>query len=85
MTTSPREKEPESTTPQLTGDYQSATPDEGQSTSCSSSVEVDIPPLVNTVLAKSSRAREVVVNPARIEASLETLKRNRKLQEMGLG
>ena len=75
----------ESTTPQLTTDYKAATPCEEQPTSCSSSVEVVVPPLINTVFAKSGKPREVVVNPARIKASLETLERNRKLQKMGLG
>jgi len=83
MTTTRRKTE--STTPQVTGDYTAATPHEEQPTPCSSSVQVVIPPLIDTVFAKSSKARQVVVNPARIKASLETLEQNCKLQKMGLG
>jgi len=84
MTTTHQPKT-ESTTPQLTADYKAAIPQEEQPTSCSSSVEIIIPPLINTVFAKSSEPRNVIVNPERIKASLETLERNRKLQKMGLG
>ena len=42
-------------------------------------------PLANTVFANPSQSRVVIVNPDQINASLEALERNRKLQEMGLG
>jgi hypothetical protein len=75
----------ESTTPEIKTDYQPATPQKEPPIACSSSVEITVPPLVNTVFAKSNEPRNVVVNTERIKASLESLERNRKLQKMGLG
>ena len=84
MTTSQREAK-STTTPELVTNYRQAKPQRGQPIPSISSVEVVIPPLVNTVFARSNKPRKVVVNPARIEASLDALKQNRKLQKMGLG
>lgn len=83
MTTS--QPEPGSTTPELGTEYSEAKALKEPPTSCSSSIEVNVPALVDTVFAKSSKPREVVVAPARIKASLEALDRNRKIERMGLG
>ena len=83
MTTS--ETKIESTTPQLAARYEEAKPQEAPPISCSSSVTIMALPLANTVFANPSQSRVVIVNPDQINASLEVLERNRKLQEMGLG
>jgi hypothetical protein len=75
----------DSTTPSLAADYQRADKHADQPKSCSSSVEISPPFLINTVFAKSTEQRQVIVNPAQIEASLKTLERNRKLQRLQLG
>lgn len=76
-----------STTPEIGHRYKEAAPMkqiEGQA-SCTSSVEAGIP-LANTVFASSSaERREVKVKPDQIKRSLESLERNRKLQNKGLG
>jgi hypothetical protein len=85
MTTNPSSKT-DSTTPQLAGEFKAAERQEGDGLSaCSSSNSITVPPLVDTVFAKSSEQRTVTVNVSRIEASLESLQRNRRLQELRLG
>lgn len=68
--------------------YKEAMPlkEESQPTSCTSSMEVTVLPLCNTIYASSSEeCRKVKVDPIRIKRSLETLEKNRALQKKGLG
>ena len=86
MTTDQRKTQSTTTpTPTIPTDYLDATTQEEPIKPCSSSVEVEVPLLINTVFAKPDESRQVIVNPVRIEASLKSLERNRKLKRLGLG
>ncbi len=73
-------------TPDLLDNYQEAEQDTTPPTACSSTAEVRVFHIVNTVFASSSAGpRKVTVNPVRIKESLKALERNKSLQRRGLG